>query len=102
MRNVKKIIGMSAIAAFVTAAVAAPASDEALVLVGPVNAVIPGSQAAVILGQRVVFSSPQQLTVGETAAVFGKVGANGIVLASQIRHQGAYVAGATNVMLTGV
>ena len=95
--------GACALSAAVGFALAAHAADQtALLVVGPVEAVIPQQQAAVILGQRVLLKASDALTVGETAAVFGTLGANGTVVASQVRHQGAYVAGATTVLLTGI
>ncbi len=103
MKKLIKYTGASAIVAFVGVALAAPTANESsLLLIGPVNALIPNEQAAIVLGQRISLNNSQQLTVGETAAVFGKLSANGVITASEIRHQGPYVAGSTTVFLTGI
>ena len=103
MKTLLNYAGASVLLASVGIALAAQASDEAsLLVVGPVEAVIPKEQAAIVLGQKVLLKSQEKLTVGETAMIFGKFGANGVVVASDVRHQGPYVAGATTVLLTGV
>ena len=103
MKRLLSYAGASALLASVGIALAAQASDEpSLLVIGPVEAVIPKERAAIVLGQKVLLNSQDNLTVGETAMVFGKFGANGVVLAADVRHQGQYVAGATTVLLTGV
>src|SRR5882724_12354026 len=103
MKRLSHYAGASALLASVGIALVAQASDEAsLLVVGPVESVIPKEQAAIVLGQKVLLKSQEKLTVGETAMIFGRFGANGVVLASDVRHQGPYVAGATTVLLTGV
>src|SRR3977135_3580218 len=103
MKRLLNYAGASALLASVGIALAAQASEEAsLLVIGPVEAIIPQEHAAVVLGQKVLLKSLENLTVGETAMVFGKISVNGVVLASSVRHQGPYIAGATTVLLTGV
>ena len=103
MKRLFKHVGASALLASIGIALAAHAVDESsLLVIGPVDIILPKEHAAVILGQKVFLKSPELLTIGETAVVFGKLGPNGAVVASDVRHQGPYVAGATKVLLTGI
>ena len=76
--------------------------SDALVLVGPVEAVYAGKGFAIVLGQKVEFSNAGQLSVGETVSVIGHVNADGSVSAKSVQKGSLYVAGATPVLLTGV
>jgi len=80
------------------------ASSEvpSLVLVGPVEAINVPKGFAVVLGQKVFTAGIANLSVGETVSVVGEVRSDGSVLAAAIEDNGLYVAGATNVLLTGV
>jgi hypothetical protein len=73
-----------------------------LVLVGPVEAVSASRGLIVVLGQIVVTAEASQLTVGESVSVIGNVKPNGSVEATAVQKAGLYVAGATQVLLTGV
>src|SRR4029077_13558403 len=79
-------------------------SSEApsLVLVGPVEAINIPKGFAVILGQKVFATGVAHLRLGETVSVIGAVRSDGSVSAAAIEDNGLYVAGATNVLLTGV
>src|SRR5690242_19481619 len=103
MNRLLKHAGASDLVASVGIALAAQVADEvSLLVVGPVEAVIPKEHAAVVLGQKIRLAPSQQVIVGETAVVFGRMGTEGVVLASEVRHRGPYVAGAIPVFLTGV
>ena len=73
-----------------------------LVLVGPVEAVNASRGLVVVLGQSILTSEASQLSVGDTVSVIGNVKANGNVEAKAVQKAGLYVAGATQVLLTGV
>src|SRR5579864_2812557 len=75
--------------------------EPRLLIVGPVESVDVRHGIATILGQMVVAANVEQLSIGDTAVVFGKRQLSGLVAASQIRSQGLYVAGATSIYLLG-
>ena len=72
-----------------------------LLAIGPVESLNLQTGTAVILGQRVVLGSEAHLAVGETVAVFGRVLSDGRLLATSVLDRGTYVAGATQVLLSG-
>src|ERR1700704_5333274 len=77
-------------------------SDVSLLIVGPVEALVPKENAVVILGQKISLKSVQHINVGETAAVYGRINSDGALSVSSILGEGEYVPGATAVLLTGV
>src|SRR6266853_1297700 len=76
-------------------------SGAQLLVVGPVEATSVADAAATILGQRVRTAITDQLTVGNTVAVFGTMRADGSIAASAIQSRGPYVPGATSIFLFG-
>jgi hypothetical protein len=101
----------SSIAAFVAALIASAAastgsagisgSGAELLVIGPVEAVNSADQTATVLGQRVIVSRPETLTVGDTVAVYGQSRLDGSIVAAAIQARGLYVAGATPIFLAG-
>jgi hypothetical protein len=79
----------------------ASSETPSLVLVGPVEAINASKGFAVILGQKVFTAGVGNLSVGETVSVIGTVRSDGSVLVAAIEDNGLYVAGASNVLLTG-
>jgi hypothetical protein len=108
MKSITKFVSVSAFVVSVCAMSAASyaveqnVSENELLLIGPVDALLPKEGAAIVLGQKILVNSAQPLAIGDTAAVFGKLTPTGSVIASYVRNQGAYVPGATRVMLTGI
>ena len=109
----KKIMLAVAVATIVAAASTATAgitgnahqsasSAPTLVLVGPVEAVNARQGIAIVLGQKVLTAATANLSIGETVSVFGTVRNDGSVVAANIENDGLYVAGATQILLTGV
>ena len=102
----------SFIAAAVGSAIAATAvstssagisgSGAELLVVGPVESIDLVQRSATVLGQRIFTRQPDQLSVGDTVAVFGKAAANGAIVAMTIEPRGLYVPGATPIFLSGV
>jgi hypothetical protein len=76
-------------------------SGAQLLVVGPVEATSVADESATILGQRVRTAIADQLTVGNTVAVFGTMRADGSIAASAIQSRGPYVPGATSIFLFG-
>src|SRR5579862_3403717 len=64
-----------------------------LLIVGPVDALNPNEGTAIILGQKIRLNADERLSVGETAAVFGKIGPAGNLTSSFVKSAGEYVAG---------
>src|SRR5581483_1683344 len=77
------------------------AEGATLLAIGPVESINPKSGIAIILGQQVLLPSALNLNVGESVAVFGKSLPDGRLQASLVRQEGNYVAGSTNILLTG-
>jgi hypothetical protein len=76
-------------------------SGAQLLVVGPVEATNVADATATILGQRVRTAIADQLTVGNTVAVFGAMRADGSIAASAIQSRGPYVPGSTSIFLFG-
>ena len=76
-------------------------SANDLVLVGPVDALNTRENAAVVLGQKIRIPGATSLGIGEVVAVYGEVRGTSLI-ASRIQKVGAYVPGATEILLTGV
>ena len=101
----------SSIAAFVAALVASAAattgsagisgSGAELLVIGPVEAVNSADRTATVLGQRVIVSKPEALSVGDAVAVYGQARLDGSIVAAAIQPRGLYVAGATPIFLAG-
>ena len=73
-----------------------------LLLLGPVEAIDANAKVAVVLGQRVHVSNVETLAVGDAAAVFGTLRSDGTVVASAVESRGAYVPGASTVLISGL
>jgi hypothetical protein len=81
---------------------AAPRSSSSqLLVVGPVEALLPRENAIVVLGQKIRISAGSSIGAGELVAVYGTI-ENARLAVSSIERSGAYVPGATEVLLTGV
>jgi hypothetical protein len=81
---------------------AAPRSSaQQLLLVGPVESLLAREKAIVVLGQKIRVSAGTSFAGGELVAVYGTV-ENAKLVVSRIERSGAYVPGATEVLLTGV
>ena len=72
-----------------------------LLFAGPVDEVLPKEHSAIVLGQRIALLPSEQLSVGETAELYGKVDSQEGITISSVVSRGAYVAGATKVLVTG-
>ncbi|MBS0380091.1 MAG: hypothetical protein JSS29_16545 [Proteobacteria bacterium] len=81
----------------------APASARGteLLLIGPVESVDAVSQSATVLGQKIVSSSAAVLKVGDSVSVYGSLNSDGSIAVSHVQLRGPYVAGASQVLLTG-
>jgi hypothetical protein len=72
-----------------------------LLLIGPVESVSSTHTFAVVLGQKVLIGAFDQVTVGETLAVYGQYLGDGSLNAAKVVSEGAYVPGATPVFVEG-
>jgi hypothetical protein len=72
-----------------------------LLVVGPIEALDAATHTAVVLGQKIALRDVNSLHVGNTLAVYGVSRADGSIHVSGVRDQGAYVAGATPILLAG-
>jgi hypothetical protein len=72
-----------------------------LLVVGPVEAVKADARTAIVMGQRIHVANVDGLAIGDTAAVFGNVLADGSILASAVQLRGPYVPGASTVYISG-
>ncbi len=75
--------------------------EPTLLVIGPIESIDVKHGVAVVLGQTVLARGVETLSVGLTASVVGTMGADGAISATLIKTQGLYVAGATNVLLSG-
>ena len=102
----------SLVATFITAAVgvagtagyANPNNQEqraTLLLIGPVESVNSAHTAADVLGQKVLIGASDQLTVGDTVAVYGQSLSDGSLSATKVVSEGTYVPGATPIYVEG-
>jgi hypothetical protein len=95
-------VGVAYSATPTLAAAAQAAETNSLLLVGPVEALVPKEQLAIVLGQKISIRSAEGLAVGDTAAVFGRLDSNGAIIVSLVRNQGFYVPGSTAIVVTGL
>jgi hypothetical protein len=72
-----------------------------LLVIGPVESVNSTHTAAIVLGQKILIGAYDQVTVGDTVAVYGKSLPDGSLAAGKIVSEGPYVPGATSIFLTG-
>jgi hypothetical protein len=72
-----------------------------LLVVGPIEAVKADARTAIVMGQRIHVANVDGLAIGDTAAVFGNVLADGSILASAVQMRGPYVPGASTVYISG-
>jgi hypothetical protein len=105
----------SLVATFITAALGAACTagyantnnleaeeqSASLLLIGPVESVSSTHTFAVVLGQKVLIGAFDQVTVGETVAVYGEFLGDGSLSAAKVVSEGAYVPGATPVYVEG-
>ena len=102
----------SLVATFITAAVGAAGAaayantnsqeqSVPLLLIGPVESVNSAHTAASVLGQKVLIGASDQLTVGDTVAVYGQSLSDGSLKAAKVVSEGAYVPGATPIFVDG-
>lgn len=75
--------------------------QDALLLVGPVEARDLRNGLATVLGQQVVLGNLLSPEVGTFTAVYGRLRADGAIIASSIQPGEYYVPGADMVLLTG-
>ena len=76
--------------------------DDALLLIGPVEAVNSIQTRAVVLGQKIAIAPSEGVAVGNAVAVYGTESADGTITATKVVSKGLYVPGATSVFLVGV
>ena len=72
-----------------------------LLLIGPVESVSSTHAFAVVLGQKVLIGAFDQVTVGDTVAVYGEFLGDGSLNAAKVVSEGPYVPGATPVYVEG-
>jgi Domain of unknown function (DUF5666) len=76
-------------------------AGDPLLVVGPVESVNSAHTMAVVLGQKVLINAHDSVTVGSTVAVYGAELGDGSLNATKVVEEGAYVAGATPVFVSG-
>ena len=77
------------------------ADQPTLKVVGPVEAYDAKRGVARVLGQTVVVARAGELAVGDSVSVIGTTGADGTVVASTVKDEGLYVAGSSQIYLSG-
>src|SRR5882724_3252415 len=75
--------------------------SPALTVVGPVETYDAQHHVARILGQTVLIEQTLDLVVGNNVAVIGTTSPSGVIVATSVKDQGLYVAGASAIFLSG-
>jgi hypothetical protein len=99
-----KVLGAAVLVALVASATSSAGVSRGgaeLLVVGPVESIDAENRTATVLGQRIHSAMVDTLAVGNSVAVFGAARADGAIEASAIQTRGLYVAGASNVFLSG-
>jgi hypothetical protein len=98
------VLGAAVLVALVASATSSAGVSRGgaeLLVVGPVESIDAENRTATVLGQRIHGAMVDTLAVGNTVAVFGAARTDGAIEASAIQTRGLYVAGASNVFLSG-